>query len=138
MSRTSTAMVSAFAAVTVIVGCSSDYKSPMQPAPPAHQASVVTASGVITPEVARFRTLIGDPANGGQLITGTDGRNEILVPANIAARGKQLVQLPWRIPQNATSVSLQIYAVIDTENQIDEIHEDNNVGWNEIFLRNAP
>jgi len=70
-------MVSAFAAVTVIVGCSSDYKSPMQPAPPAHQASVVTASGVITPEVARFRTLIGDPANGGTPGQQPGGRREV-------------------------------------------------------------
>jgi len=101
-------------------------------------ARVSNFSFLATTNTFKVRFYLGDPANGGQLITGTDGRNEILVPGNIAARGKQLVQLPWRIPQNATSVSLQIYAVIDTENQIDEIHEDNNVGWNEIFLRNAP
>ena len=72
------------------------------------------------------------------MITGTDGRAEILVPAGIPARGKQLVQFPWRIPESATAVSLKLYAVIDVDNQIDETHEDNNVGWNEVFLRNVP
>lgn len=104
-------------------------------------ARVSNFSFLATPSTCKLRFYLGDPAMGGQLITGTDGRNEILVPANIAARGKQLVQLPWRIPDSyggSTSVSLQIYAVIDTDNQIDETHEDNNIGWNEIFLRNGP
>jgi len=69
-------MMSAFAAVTMIVGCSDDSKSPTQP-PPAHQASVITATGAITPEVAQFRTLIGDPANGATPGQQAAGRREV-------------------------------------------------------------
>ncbi len=86
--------------------------------------------------VVRF--YLGDPANGGQLITGTDGRTEVLVSDLIPAQEKALVELPWTIPAGLSATSIKIYAMIDPFNQIDEIHEDNNVGWNEIFLRNTP
>ncbi len=90
-----------------------------------------------TPTTCKVRFYLGDPAEGGALITATDGRTEVLT-LPIPAQGKQVVSLPWRIPANTTGLSLKIYAVIDADDQIDEIHEDNNVGWNEIFLRQAP
>jgi len=91
-----------------------------------------------TPGTFKVRFYLGDPAHGGTLITATDGRTEVLAPASIPAQGKAIVELPWRIPADATATSLQVYAVIDPDNQIDEIHEDNNIGWNEIFLRRTP
>ena len=79
-----------------------------------------------------------DPANGGQLLVSTEGHDRVLAPNQIPARGKHLVHFPWKIPESAATASLAIYCVIDTEDQIDETHEDNNVGWNEINLRLEP
>jgi len=91
-----------------------------------------------TPTTCKVRFYLGDPAANGTLITATDGRREVLTRAGIPAHGKDIVELPWRIPENSTEISFKIYAVIDADSQIDEIHEGNNVGWNEIFLRQTP
>jgi hypothetical protein len=77
MTRKSTVIAAALVATVVIIGCSS-YKSPMQPAPPAGpQATVVTATGDISAKVADFRTLLGDPLNGGTAGQQPAGRREV-------------------------------------------------------------
>jgi hypothetical protein len=76
MTGKSTGIAAALAATVVIVGCSS-YKSPMQPAPSGPQATVVTATGDIAAKVADFRTLLGDPLNGGTAGQQTAGRREV-------------------------------------------------------------
>jgi len=86
--------------------------------------------------LARF--YFGDPAKGGQMLVSREGKDHVLIPAGLPARGKRMVHFPWRIPDSATSSSILIYCVIDADNQLDEIHEDNNVGWNEIVVRNQP
>lgn len=91
-----------------------------------------------TPTSFRVRFYLGDPAEGGQLLVNNSGEDYVLVPAGIPARGKRQVTFPWRIPESAASASLLVYCVIDADQQLDEIHEDNNVGWNEIFLRTRP
>lgn len=91
-----------------------------------------------TPSSFRVHFYLGDPAAGGQRLVNTSGQDNVLVPAGIPARGKQLVKFPWRVPEFAASASLLIYCVIDGDQQLDEIHEDNNVGWNEIFIRSGP
>lgn len=62
-----------------IVACSNDYGSnPLPPdPPPGPQATVVTASGNIAADVDRFRTLLGDPSNGGTAGEQPAGRREI-------------------------------------------------------------
>jgi hypothetical protein len=65
----------ALLAAAIVMGCSQD-KSPMQPAP-GPQATVVTATGDITTKVADFRTLLGDPANGGTPGPLPAGRREV-------------------------------------------------------------
>src|SRR5262245_8401979 len=62
-------------AVVIVLGCSND-KSPMQPAP-GPQATVVSATGDIASKVADFRTLLGDPANGGTPGPLPSGRREV-------------------------------------------------------------
>ena len=76
MSRTRMAIISAFVAATMIMGCSKDYTNPVQP-PPAPQATVITATGNIAAKVAEFRTLIGDPANGAVAGQQPAGRREV-------------------------------------------------------------
>ena len=75
MNRRGRGFLAALAAVVVIAGCSS-YDSPTQP-PPGPQATVVTATGDITAKVAEFRTLLGDPANGGTAGQQPAGRREV-------------------------------------------------------------
>ncbi len=101
-------------------------------------ARISNFSFLNTPSSFRVRFYLGDPAQGGQLLVSRDGRDSVLVSAGIPARGKHLVQFPWGVPASTASASLQIYCVIDADRQLDEIHEDNNVGWNEIFIRNTP
>ena len=76
MSRTIAVFMSvAFIAAAMIFGCSNS-KSPTQPIQ-GPQATVVTASGDIATKVAEFRTLIGDPSNGGTPGQQPAGRREV-------------------------------------------------------------
>lgn len=75
MNLTITSFLSVLVAATMTVGCSDD-TSPAQP-PQGPQATVITATGDIRPQVAEFRTLIGDPANGGTAGQQPAGRREV-------------------------------------------------------------
>jgi hypothetical protein len=75
MHRTKTGILTALVAATMIMGCSED-KSPVQPTQ-GPQATVITATGDIRTKVADFRTLIGDPANGGTAGQQPAGRREV-------------------------------------------------------------
>lgn len=78
----------------------------------------------------------GDPQNGGTLITSQDGVDSVAVPA-IKARGHAIVKLAnWMVPSDLNNES-KIYAVVDPNNTIAEIHEDNNIAWN-LVNPNAP
>ena len=65
----------AFVAALLMAGCSKD-ESPTKPAS-GPQATVVTATGDIAAKVADFRTLLGDPANGGTAGQQAAGRREV-------------------------------------------------------------
>ena len=75
MTRTTTAVLSALAVTAMIVGCSRS-SSTVQPKQ-GPQATVVTATGNIAAKVADFRTLLGDPANGGTPGQQPAGRREV-------------------------------------------------------------
>ena len=75
MHARTTGFMLALAAAAMIMGCSSD-KSPMQPVQ-GPQATVITATGDIAAKVADFRTLLGDPANGGTPGQQPAGRREV-------------------------------------------------------------
>jgi hypothetical protein len=62
-------------AAVMVMGCSKD-DSPTRPAP-GPQATVISASGDIAAKVADFRTLLGDPSNGGTPGPLPAGRREI-------------------------------------------------------------
>jgi len=63
-------------AAFVLSSCSKDDSSPTQPQS-GPQATVVTATGDIAAKVAEFRTLLGDPSNGGTPGPLPAGRREI-------------------------------------------------------------
>ena len=68
--------------------------------------------------------LPGATRRGGELITGADG----LQPGASAAR--ETVRASWTVPTDVTDWRYaRIYAVIDPDNAIAEIHDENNKGW---------
>jgi len=82
------------------------------------------------PFVCRF--YYGDPADGGELI------HEETVPAGFEERGRRLIEFDWTTPSDHEAASFTIYCVVDATNVIDEIHEDNNIAFGEIFIRKGP
>ncbi len=73
----------------------------------------------------------GDPRNGGTLITNENGVSSVNVPA-LQARKSAVIELAnWKVPADLTNQS-KIYAVVDGDNTISEVHEDNNIAWNLI------
>lgn len=74
---------------------------------------------------------LGDPGSGGELISGMDGETVHYTADAISAQGTREVSMDWIIPGNLPAFP-RIYAVIDPEGMLDEIHENNNVGWTVI------
>jgi hypothetical protein len=75
--RTTRFLLSA-AMASLLAACGDDYDDSVAPAPtPAPAFTVVEASGAITAKVAEFRTLVGDPRNGGAVGPSAAGRREI-------------------------------------------------------------
>lgn len=92
------------------------------------KARVHNYSLIPTPGAVKVKFYVGDPDSGGTLITALNGQSEFITPGVIPARGKQEVQMQWAIPSTLPLFS-RIYAVIDPDNQIDELHTNNNKGW---------
>ena len=88
-----------------------------------HNFSLVNTTGPVN---ARF--YIEDPNNGGTLIQSTDNKSEFTTSDYIPQRGNAIISFDWKIPDDLPHYP-KIYAVLDPENNIDEIHEDNNTGW---------
>jgi hypothetical protein len=80
-----------------------------------------------TPVVVSF--YLGDPDSGGTPIIGVHGTNNINTNSTVSARGRSDVEFKWVVPNGLPSYP-RVYAVLDQENSITEIHEDNNKGYN--------
>ncbi|GAB4181387.1 MAG: hypothetical protein Kow00108_18050 [Calditrichia bacterium] len=89
-----------------------------------------------TPAPVKVRLYIGDPDQGGTLLTGTQGETELTTADVLPARGSETLSLEWEVPQGLNT-GQRIYAVIDPDNEIAEIHENNNVGWNVFYPTGA-
>ncbi len=76
----------------------------------------------------KVRFYLGDPNAGGTLIRSTTNEPEIFTATAIAARGNSVVSMKWQLPSNIPQFS-RIYAAIDPDGGINEIHENNNKGW---------
>lgn len=80
----------------------------------------------------RVEFYLGDPDEGGSFI------GEVIHGTGIPARGSVTLTQPWTIPAGITATSVEIHAIIDPSNQVDEIHEDNNRAWAQLYLRQGP
>ncbi len=77
---------------------------------------------------AKVQFYVGDPDEGGQVITSTEGQAAIFTDDAVQARGNLVVEMDWRLPDNVARFS-RIYALIDPDGAMAEIHENNNKGW---------
>jgi hypothetical protein len=92
-------------------------------------ARVRNFSLMATPSPVSVKFYIGDPDSGGISITGINGTNTVSTNGVIPQRGRTDVAFKWVIP-NGLPNSPRIYAVLDQENLINEIHENNNKAFN--------
>ena len=80
----------------------------------------------LTPFTVEF--YLGDPNTGGNLIQNINGISSIEVPG-LASRESVIVELEdWIVPDGVGGNTF-VFAVIDGEDHITEVHENNNVGW---------
>ncbi len=83
---------------------------------------------------------LGDPGMGGVKLTDINGtagssKNSTMIygaeDANMDF--EEYLIFNWQVP-DTVSCSPRIYAVIDPENEFEEIHENNNIGWNVLHI----
>jgi hypothetical protein len=77
------------------------------------------------------RFYLGDPDNGGQLIENKDGLSEASLD-RVNAREPVIAKLEnWIVPESVKNEDM-IFAVVDPDNLVDEVHENNNKAWSLI------
>lgn len=77
---------------------------------------------------SNLRLYVGDPRDGGVPVFDANNDSLFAIPA-IAARENAIITISgWNVPDNVGGDTF-IYAVIDGENELSEIHEDNNIAW---------
>ncbi len=95
-----------------------------------HNYSLIPTAGPV--QVSFY---IGDPDSGGTVIRSISGDSVFSTDSYIPSRGAKTVSFTWTAPQMINSKFIydgnytHIYAVVDPENKIREIHENNNKGW---------
>lgn len=98
-------------------------------------ANVRNFSLVNTPGNVKVRFYLGDPTDGGQLVYDIYGNSEFETDGLVPARGIKTVEIIWVRPES--SPSSRLYMVIDPDDLIDEVHENNNVGWISVLTSPA-
>jgi hypothetical protein len=88
-----------------------------------HNFSLLETPGSIT-----VRFFVGDPDNGGVPIVGQGDVEELIITDVIPPQSFKEDSLTWTVPSGLDLYS-RIYAVIDQDDSIDEVHENNNKGF---------
>jgi len=91
-------------------------------------ARVRNYSLIPTPSSVSVKFYLNDPDSGGTPIIGVNGTNEMNTNGPVPSRGRMDVELKWVVPNGLSSYP-RIYAVLDQDNVITEVHEDNNKGY---------
>jgi len=92
------------------------------------EARIHNFSLIATPGLIGVRFYVGNPDSGGVLLQNTSGASEIFTSQAIPARGTETVKFTWTVDDGTGSFP-RIYAVIDADDQLNEIHENNNKSW---------
>jgi len=81
-----------------------------------------------TPAQVTVKFYIGDPDSGGTVITGINGVDSTTTTSFIKERGWTDATMKWIVPPGLQQYP-RIYAVLDPQNLVKEIHEENNKGF---------
>lgn len=87
-----------------------------------------------TDEPITVRFYLGDPDNEGTPIESIDGRFDLHTNGSIASQNNVKVGMEWVVPKDLEENS-KVYAVIDPDDEVSEIHEDNNIGFRPLHGR---
>ncbi len=91
-------------------------------------ARVRNFSLAFTPTPVTVKFYVGDPDSGGTIITGINGANFTTTASLIKNRGWSDANMKWIVPSGLQRYP-RIYAVLDQQDSIKEIHEGNNKGF---------
>ncbi|MEL7531528.1 MAG: T9SS type A sorting domain-containing protein [Bacteroidota bacterium] len=75
-----------------------------------------------------FQFYLGNPQDGGQLLSDINGLTTLTVTDTFKARNRTYIEFDWKVP-SGFDPSKKLYIVIDPNNQITEVHDNNNTGW---------
>lgn len=81
------------------------------------------------------RFYVGDPDDGGELIVSVDGESTLTTTNGIAAQRTTDVQMRWIVPSNLPQ-NPRIFAVLNEDADFNEIHRNNNKGFNVLSPNN--
>lgn len=119
--------------------CKSLHVSPIVPAAgdTAHiTANVHNFSLTNTAGPVSLRFYLGNPANGGTPIEGIGGLTDLSTGESIPAQNRATVKMDWVVPSGLSSTA-RVYAVIDPDDAIAEIHDENNIGFVPLRVQDA-
>ncbi len=74
-----------------------------------------------------------DPTDEANRLVGTNGGKVISTPAILEPRGSEILSFKWQVPEGLPTFP-RIYARLDPNNREEEIHEENNYGFNLLNL----
>ena len=96
-----------------------------------HNFSLKETTGPVT-----VRFYLGDPSSGGTPIVGVGGITEVTTDGTILSQNRKPVEMEWVVPPGLDNTA-RVYAVIDPDNTITEVHENNNIGFIPIMVSGA-
>ena len=96
-----------------------------------HNFSLKETAGSVT-----VRFYLGDPANGGTPIVGVGGITELNTNGPILSQNRKTVEMEWVVPSGLDNTA-RVYAFIDPDNTISEVHEENNIGFVPLMVSGA-
>lgn len=82
------------------------------------------------------KLFLGHPELDGIPITNLNGETSFSLTDNILPRSHKKMNVLWVTPMDIAPTA-RIYAILDQENEIDEIHENNNLAYTFIQVANA-
>lgn len=87
-------------------------------------AKIQNYSLLPTPIPVNISFYLGDPDEGGELIESNEGHTLLATETALSPRSYQWIHMEWIMPESG-----RLFAVLDPEDTMYEIHENNNKGW---------